>query len=85
MLSRERPTIRFLSDSSYWLYLAHLPLVVAAQALVQHWRLPSGVKFTLLLAGVTGLLLLTYRYWVRYTWLGRFLNGPRTRPTSPGP
>jgi hypothetical protein len=33
---------------------------------------------------VSGLLLLTYRYLVRYTPIGTLLNGPRTRP-EPSP
>ena len=81
-LSGEYPWIRYLSDASYWLYLAHLPLIIAAQALVQNWDLPGLVKFALVLGVVTSLLLVVYRYAIRYTLIGRLLNGPRPRSTN---
>ncbi|WP_197440924.1 acyltransferase family protein [Thalassoglobus neptunius] len=79
-VNAENPTIRYLSDSSYWLYLAHLPLIFVAQILVRDWSAPAFLKFVLINVVVTGILLITYDKMVRYTWLGRLLNGPRTRP-----
>lgn len=76
----ESPRMRYLSDSAYWLYLAHLPLVVGAQIVVKDWPIPAFVKFALIVTVVTAFLLWTYEIMVRYTWIGRFLNGPRERP-----
>jgi hypothetical protein len=76
----ESPRMQYLSDSAYWLYLAHLPLVIAAQLLVRDLPLPAFAKFVLIVVVVTAFLLWTYEHFVRYTWLGRFLNGPRVRP-----
>ncbi|MGH7139256.1 MAG: acyltransferase family protein, partial [Pirellulales bacterium] len=80
VLRRERPWVRYVSDSSYWLYLTHVPLVIAAQVIVAPWPLPSYAKFVLVCGVVTGVLLLSYQLLVRYTWIGLVLNGPRTRP-----
>ncbi len=80
LLNRENSKIRFVSDSSYWLYVAHLPLIVLTQGWVRDWDLPTALKFTIICVIVTAFLLVTYRYLVRYTWLGRLLNGARKRP-----
>ena len=80
IMPRENKAIRYVSDSSYWLYIAHPPLIIATQAVVRDWPLPAVVKFLLTCTVVTGILLLTYQTLVRYTWLGAMLNGPRTRP-----
>jgi peptidoglycan/LPS O-acetylase OafA/YrhL len=79
VLNRERPWVRYVSDSSYWLYLVHLPLIIVGQALLRDVHLPAIVKLTLLIAVATVILLVSYQFLVRYTWIGRLLNGPRTR------
>ncbi len=82
--ARERRWLRFLSDSSYWQYLIHLPLVFWSQMLVRQWNMSPFAKFALLLTCCSAVLLISYRYLVRYTWLGRLLNGPRN-PAGDGP
>ena len=75
--SEERYWVRYVSDSSYWLYLWHLPLVAASQLLVSGWPLNPHLKFALILAAVVAVLLGVYQLAVRYTWVGAMLNGPR--------
>lgn len=74
-LNFENKAIRFISDSSYWLYLAHLPLVLVLQALMCDWPLPAGLKFAAVCLLATLPLLAAYRLLVRDTWLGLLLNG----------
>lgn len=85
LLSRESATIRYLSDSAYWLYLVHLPLIMGAQAIVRNWPLPALVKLVLITAVGSGFLLLTYQLFVRYTPIGTLLNGRRTRHVKKTP
>jgi glucan biosynthesis protein C len=77
--TRERPAVRLLADASYWMYLVHLPLVIAGQGMVRDLPWPSAVKFLLLTLAVTSILLVSYRLVVRDTWIGRLLNGPQRR------
>ena len=76
----QRRGVRYLSDSSYWVYLIHLPLVIAAQILVRQLDLHAGVKFLMICAGVTAVALLSYQAFVRYTPIGTMLNGKKVRP-----
>ena len=57
LIPRERRGVRYLSDSAYWLYVAHLPVVVIAQAIVRDWSLPAEAKFLLISVVVTATLL----------------------------
>ena len=76
-LSDEHALVRYLSDSSYWIYLAHLPLVVALQVLVSQWTLAWPLKYTLIVVVALAVLLLSYQLLVRSTFLGAWLNGRR--------
>lgn len=75
--SKENPKVRYLSDSAYWLYLAHILVIQIVQIWVSGWPLPSLIKFVFVCVVTTGLLLLSYRYFIRYTWVGTMLNGKR--------
>jgi glucan biosynthesis protein C len=81
-LAAERTWVRWLADSAYWCYLVSLPPVVAIQFVAADWEAPAGVKFLTVSAGTLATALVTYRLFVRHTWIGRLLNGSRTRPAE---
>jgi len=80
--SRPSPRVTWLADASYWMYLAHPPLVMVAQMVVRSWAMPAGLKFLIVMALVTPVLLVSYRYGVRHTAIGSLLNGPRRVATA---
>ncbi len=77
---QHRPWIRYLADASYWCYLLHLPLVLWLQVLVAKWPVNGWLKFAFIMAVNVAVLLASYHACVRYTWIGRLLNGPREKP-----
>lgn len=74
---RGNTAIRYLADSSYWVYLGHLPLVIFLQMAVAPLAWPWALKFVLILAGSLAVLLPSYHYLVRSTVLGGMLNSRR--------
>lgn len=77
--SAPRPLVRYFSDSSYWLYVAHLPLIAFLQVAFSQLPWPWFVKFPLINFAGFAVLLLSYHYLIRSTWIGVILNG-RRRP-----
>jgi glucans biosynthesis protein C len=75
----ERPVgwIRYVSDSSYWLYLIHVPVLIWVQVLIAPLTLPALLKGLLALAIALPPMLISYHFAVRPTWLGALLNGRR--------
>jgi peptidoglycan/LPS O-acetylase OafA/YrhL len=80
--SEASPRRRYIADSSYFLYLLHLPVLSFFAAwwnpLPWHWT----IKYPLQIAATLFVLLLAYRYLVRSTFIGATLNG-RRYPRSP--
>ncbi len=80
--SAESRVMRYLSDSSYWLYLAHLPLVLLVQSWVVDYQVSPFLKFPLVCVVTGGILLISYQFLIRYTPIGTLLNGKRLRSSD---
>jgi len=76
-LSGESRTRRYIADSSYWIYLIHLPLVIVLQAAVSRLDWAWEAKFAVVLGVGFALMFATYELLVRHTFIGAMLNGRR--------
>ena len=78
-------TRRYIADASYWLYLVHVPLVMALQVAVSQLSWPWPAKFALILGITFPLLFASYHLLVRFTFIGRILNGRRESRSNSAP
>ena len=74
---RPSPAVRYVVDSSYWLYLFHLPFTIWLPGLMTQTNWSAGAQFLVILAVMTPILLLSYDLLVRPTAIGALLNGRR--------
>jgi glucans biosynthesis protein C len=74
--------IRYLADSSYFLYIAHLSLVTALQVWFSSWSLAWWIKVLVINAITFPVLLSIYHLCVRFTWIGAWLNGRRSASSA---
>ena len=96
VLRLPRPWVRWLADSSYWIYIIHLPVVAFLTFYLAHldrqgwledltgFSWSAEMKFLAACAATGALGIVTYRYLVRYTPLGTLLNGKRPRVSAKG-
>lgn len=70
-------TMAYLADSSYWVYLVHLPMTIGFGAMLYGLPLPALLKMAINIGATTIVCLLTYHFAVRPGWLGALLTGKR--------
>ena len=68
---------RWLADSSYWVYLVHLPIVTICTFAMFSFSIPPELKFITAIGTTTLVSLITYKFFVRRTIVGVLLNGRR--------
>ena len=76
---------RYLADSSYWVYILHLPLVMVGHVLLLNQNWPWFAKLAVVTIGTLTVCLITYELLVRHTFVGRWLNGKRVPWRQPRP
>jgi peptidoglycan/LPS O-acetylase OafA/YrhL len=79
---------RYVADASYWIYLLHYPLVLILQDVLADVRWHWLVKYSIILSVTLAICFMTYQLLVRFTVIGRVLNGHRAprsslRPLAP--
>jgi len=85
-LSGPSPVTRYLADASYWVYLMHMTTVIFFVTLLRPYDWHWSAKLAIYVGGSMPILLLTYHYLVRFTWIGAILNGRRhPRPAKAPP
>ncbi|MGH8106827.1 MAG: acyltransferase family protein, partial [Arenimonas sp.] len=86
-LSNASPSRRYLADSSYWVYIVHLPIVMALQVAGSLINWPWWIEYPLMLTLGFAVMLGSYQLFVRYSFIGTTLNGrkmPRPAKMKPG-
>ncbi len=79
-LARSNAWLKFCADSSYWVYLIHLPIILFLQTLLIPIALPVLGKLVVVTLVTWLFCLATYVVFVRYTPIGWMLNGKRPFP-----
>lgn len=84
-LPTQNRVLRYVSESSYWVFLVHMLGTIGFGAMV--YGLPAGplTKMALNIIATTAACLLTYQVLVRHTLIGVLLNGRRRGKAAPVP
>jgi len=73
--SNHSAKMRYISDSSYWVYLLHLSLTAIIPSFIVDWPIHPILKFLFVLISTGIICFVSYHYLVRGTFIGKFLNG----------
>ena len=76
-LQRPHAWLAYLADSSYWVYLVHMPLTIGFGALLFGLPLPAPAKMLINVLATTVICLASYHLCVRFTPISSLLNGKR--------
>ena len=67
--------LRYISDSSYWIYVIHVAVIPFAVTIFYFKNINLYVQFFLTAIVTTTVCFLSYHFLVRKTVIGKFING----------
>ncbi|MEM6808394.1 MAG: acyltransferase family protein [Pseudomonadota bacterium] len=73
---------QYVSDASYWIYLIHFPVVIAAGGIMAVFDLPAVVKYLATIALSLPVILGSYEVLVRRSPMGKVLGAPPRKAAS---
>tara|TARA_B110001452_G_scaffold37271_3_gene28533 strand:+ start:2964 stop:4082 length:1119 start_codon:yes stop_codon:yes gene_type:complete len=71
--------LRYITDASYWVYLSNMPIVVILHIILIPLNISVFLKFMIVLSVALAISMISYEYFVRYTFIGSILNKRRKR------
>ena len=78
-LSEQNSVMAYVSQSSYWVYIVHFPILLYVQVYTGNLGVHVNWQFLLSLTVTTLLSLLSYQILVRHTPIGWMLNGRKKK------
>lgn len=76
---RESPWALYASQSAYWVFLVHMPVVAFLTWWLVPYELPAIANFAVIVVVTTLVCFVSYHYLVQSSWVSVFLNGKRFR------
>jgi fucose 4-O-acetylase-like acetyltransferase len=81
-LRQQNGLLKYMADSSYWVYLVHLPIIGAIDLALRSWAVPAEWKMLSNVGATTLLSVASYHLLVRRKSIDTFLNGRRVQQTE---
>lgn len=80
-INQQNKIFRFISDSSYWIYILHIPILFYVQFLLLDVDLNMWLEFIISVVSTMLIGALTYVIFFQRTPLGTLLNGKKNSST----
>jgi len=78
-LNKQNDFLKLISDSSYWVYLIHIPVLLIIQFVLTDIEMNMWLKFLISLFSTLLIAILSYLLLVRNTPIGWLLNGRKNK------